>query len=123
MNPVVTIRLPALTKSGETEASCEASANQDDASDEVLMTLICEGDKEALTVLFRRYARIVRGVAYRMLRDLSEADDLLQDVFVLIPRLCNTFNGSKGPARFWILQMTHRRALPLTREAPSLPFD
>jgi len=34
-----------------------------------------------------RYARIVRGVAYRVLRDTSEADDLLQDV-PLSYRLC-----------------------------------
>jgi RNA polymerase sigma-70 factor (ECF subfamily) len=36
---------------------------------------------------------------------------LLQDIFLLIPRLCGTFDGSRGSARFWILQMTHRRAL------------
>lgn len=30
------------------------------------MALVCEGDKEALALLFRRYARIVRGVAYRV---------------------------------------------------------
>src|SRR5689334_6308617 len=53
------------------------------SSDEALMALICEGDKEALASLFRRYARIVRGVAYRVLRDASEADDLLQDLFML----------------------------------------
>src|SRR5271170_4569555 len=42
-------------------------------SDEVLLSFICEGDRESLSLLFRRYARIVRGVAYRVLRDASEA--------------------------------------------------
>lgn len=79
------------------------------------MDLICKGDKEALGCLFRRHARVVRGVAYRVLRDPSEADDLVQDVFVLIHRLCQTFDGSKGPARFWILQMTYRRAISRRR--------
>ena len=52
------------------------------------MARVCEGDKEALASLFRRYARVVRGVAYRVLRDTSEAHDLLQDIFLLVHRLC-----------------------------------
>jgi len=79
------------------------------------MSCICNGDKEALACLFRRYARIVRWVAYRVLRDTSEADDLLQDIFLLVHRLCRTFNSAKGPARFWILQMTYRRAISRRR--------
>jgi len=75
------------------------------------MAGICEGDQEALASLFRRYSRIIRGVAYRVVRDAAEADDLLQDIFLLIPRVCTSFDSSKGSARFWILQMTYRRAL------------
>ena len=55
-----------------------------DVSDEALLAEICEGSREALAALFRRYARIVRGVAFRDLQDASEADDLLQDIFLLI---------------------------------------
>jgi RNA polymerase sigma-70 factor, ECF subfamily len=91
-------------------------------SDEALMALICEGDKEALASLFRRYARIVRGVAYRVLRDTSEADDLLQDIFLLIHHKCSLFNASRGPARFWILQMTYHRAIARRRYLNSRHF-
>ena len=91
-------------------------------SDERLLVLICEGDKEALACLFRRYARIVRGVAYKVLRDPSEADDLLQDIFLLVHRLCGTFDNSKGSARFWILQMTYRRAISRRRYLTSRHF-
>jgi RNA polymerase sigma-70 factor (ECF subfamily) len=91
-------------------------------SDEALMALICEGDKEALASLFRRYARIVRGVAYRVLRDTSEADDLLQDIFLLIHLKCSLFNASRGPARFWILQMTYHRAIARRRYLNSRHF-
>lgn len=91
-------------------------------SDETLMALICEGNREALASLFRRYARTVRGVAYRVLRDTSEADDLLQDIFLLIHRLSRTFDSSRGPARFWILQMTYRRAISRRRYLTSRHF-
>ena len=79
------------------------------------MTRVGEGDKESLALLFRRYAGSVRGVAYRVLRDTSEADDLLQDIFLLIYRKCRAFDSSKGPARFWILQMTYHHAISRRR--------
>lgn len=80
-------------------------------SDEALIARICKGDMEAFAGLFRRYARIVRAVALRVLRDPSEAEDLLQDIFVLIHRFARGFDGSKGSAQFWIIQMTYRRAI------------
>jgi RNA polymerase sigma-70 factor (ECF subfamily) len=79
------------------------------------MVRVSTGDKDALSVLFGRYSRTVRGVAFRVLRDPSEADDLLQDIFVLIYRLCRSFDSSKSAARSWILQMTYRRAISRRR--------
>lgn len=90
--------------------------------DEILISLISTGNKDALGLLFRRYARAVRGVALRVLKNASEADDLLQDIFILIHRLCGTFDGSKGSARFWILQMTYRRAISRRRYLNSRHF-
>jgi len=103
-------------------AAEEQTKCQTDAPDAALMTLVREGDKEALGLLFRRYAGIVRGVAYRVLRDACEADDLLQDIFLLVHRLSCTFDSSKGSARFWILQMTYRRAISRRRYLVSRHF-
>src|SRR4051794_19102139 len=122
MNSAATIRLPALIKSGQEELVGETFAAQAKISDEILMGRICAGDKDALALLFRLHARVVRGVAYRVLRDSSEADDLLQDIFLLVHRLCKTFDGSKGPARSWILQMPYRRAISRRRYLTSRHF-
>jgi RNA polymerase sigma-70 factor (ECF subfamily) len=120
---------PATAEGEQGSSSPQAAANAQDVwtspttlSDEALMARVCEGDKEGLALLFGRYARIVRGVAYRVLRDVSEADDLLQDIFVLIHRLCGTFDSSKGSARHWILQMTQRRAISRRRYLTSRHF-
>jgi len=91
-------------------------------NDETLLARVCSEDREALALLFRRYAPVVRGLAYRVLRDPSEADDLLQDIFLLVHRLCGTFDSSKGSARFWILQMTYRRAISRRRYLTSRHF-
>ena len=91
-------------------------------SDEALMEGVCQRDHEALASLFRRYAGVVRRVALRILKDPSEAEDLLQDIFVLIHRLCRTFDSSKASAQFWILQMTYRRAISRRRYLNSRHF-
>ena len=93
-----------------------------ETSDEALISLVRERNTDALGFLFRRYSALVRGVAYRVLRDPSEADDLLQDIFLLVNRLCGTFDSSKGSARFWILQMTYRRAISRRRYLNSRHF-
>src|SRR5258708_10970396 len=125
MNPSITIRLPGLALPAEdpqTTASISSSVVGSETSDEALVSQVCEGSREALAVLFRRYARLVRGVSLRVLRDASEADDLVQDVFLLVHRDCKTFDSSKAPARFWILQMAYRRAVSRRRYLTSRHF-
>jgi RNA polymerase sigma-70 factor (ECF subfamily) len=82
-----------------------------EVSDEVLLSRICDGDKDALALLFRRHARLVRSIAYKILRDQFEADDLLQEIFILVHKKAAAFDSSKASARFWILQMTYHRAI------------
>jgi len=126
MNASATARLSKLVTPAEHEALSRQSDRQiqtrPQLSDEVLLEQVCDGNREALSSLFRKYARIVRGVAYRVLRDTSEADDLLQDIFLLVHRLCGTFDSSKGSLRFWILQMTYRRAISRRRYLTSRHF-
>jgi RNA polymerase sigma-70 factor (ECF subfamily) len=117
MDSSITIRLPNIGISEERERTCEP-----EAADETLLAEVCLGSREALAILFRRYARNIRGIAVRVLRDASEADDLVQDVFLLIHRLCRTFDRSRGSAQFWILQMAYRRAISRRRYLNSRHF-
>lgn len=110
-----------MSKETTTGAHFESPLGTDE-SDEHLMARVCEGDRDALGTLFRRYARTVRGIARRVLRDKSDADDLLQDVFLLIHRDGHRFDPSKGSAQFWIVQMTYRRALSRRRALTSRHF-
>ena len=125
MSSSLTTRLASLAASEEKSRQVANSPQRNvevDASDEALISCICDGDRGALACLFRRYARMVRGVAYRVLKDTSEADDLLQDIFLLVHRLCGTFDSSKASAQFWILQMTYRRAISRRRYLHSRHF-
>ena len=122
MNGSITIRLPELGIAEPQETAVTPPVTEIQLSDEALLAEVCLGSREALAQLFRRYAGIVRGIAYRVLRDRCEADDLLQDIFLLIHRLGKGFDSSKASARFWILQMTYRRAISRRRYLTSRHF-
>ncbi|MGB8062249.1 MAG: RNA polymerase sigma factor [Candidatus Sulfotelmatobacter sp.] len=108
---------------GGTESPTSGNINYAvESSDEVLMARIGDGDKEGLACLFRRYARLVRAVGYKILRDDSEADDLLQDVFLFIHQKSRVFDSSKSSARSWIVQMAYHRAIDRRRYLDSRHF-
>jgi len=91
-------------------------------SDEALLVRLCGGQKEALAVLFRRHARAVRNVAFRILRNEAEADDLVQDVFIFIFRKADQFDAGQGRASSWIIQMAYHRAFDRRRYLNSRHF-
>jgi RNA polymerase sigma-70 factor, ECF subfamily len=91
-------------------------------ADETILGRIHEGDREALGLLFRRYARLVYQVGRRIIRDKAEADDLVQEVFLYVHRKSALFDGSKGSARSWIVQVAYTQAFLRRRELKSHGF-
>jgi RNA polymerase sigma-70 factor (ECF subfamily) len=80
-----------------------------------LLTRVTAGDQQALGLLFERYGRLLRNIAARILRDGSEAEDLVQDLFLFIHRKSAIFDNSKSSARSWIVQMAYHRAISRRR--------
>lgn len=95
------------------EASATGPLNS--VSDEELLEQIRGGAREALGALFRRYARMVRAVAHRILRDASEADDLVQEVFLFVFRKAALFDPARGSVRSWLVQVAWHRAIDRRR--------
>jgi RNA polymerase sigma-70 factor (ECF subfamily) len=128
MDASATIRLPALpdTKDKVKEEAPKCASTTvgacSEVSDEVLMVRLGEGNREALAILFRRHARTVRSIAYRLVRDASEADDLVQDVFLLVHRDAKAFDPAKGRAHSWIFQIAYRRGISRHRYLTSRCF-
>jgi RNA polymerase sigma-70 factor, ECF subfamily len=114
-----TARFPTLPLSQEKRKAAPVAADKhqgpNELADETVLAQISTGDQEALGILFRRYARLVWSVAERIVRNKAEADDLLQDVFLLIQRRAYVFDSSKGTARSLIVHMTYQRALSRRR--------
>lgn len=126
MSSSVTARFLSLPMSPEamTNSSVLAGvpAGPTESPDEVLLARVCVGEGDALAVLFRRYARLVRAVGQRILRDNGEADDLVQEAFLYIHRKSVLFDRSKGSARSWIVQVAYTQALIRRRQLKAHGF-
>jgi RNA polymerase sigma-70 factor, ECF subfamily len=107
----------ALSRVSARDATSDSRGSERDthgddqaAADLGVMQRIQAGDKQALSLLYDRYAGIVLGVGLRILRDTSEAQELVQDVFLYLFRKSHDFNPSKSCLRTWLLQITYSRA-------------
>jgi RNA polymerase sigma-70 factor (ECF subfamily) len=98
------------------------NGSSSDVSDEALLSQVKSGDRDALSQLFRRHAPAVRSVGRRLLRDGSEEDDLVQDVFLYIYRKNDLFDPSRGSARSWIFQVAYTQAFIRRRQLKSIGF-
>ncbi|WP_035352137.1 RNA polymerase sigma factor [Edaphobacter aggregans] len=86
-----------------------------ETTDEQLLSQVGLGSRDALGLLFRRHARAVFHVAWRILRDESEADDLRQEVFLYLSQRSQYFDAQKGSGASWIMQVTYHRAIDRRR--------
>jgi RNA polymerase sigma-70 factor (ECF subfamily) len=75
--------------------------------DETLVARICAGDEQAFATLYRRYARYLAGVAYRLMPEAAELDDVVQETFTIAFR---TMNSVRDPAyvKWWLVAITVR---------------
>lgn len=91
-------------------------------SDEELMRSVAIGCQDALTALFDRYHHLVFDVAFRIVRDPGEAEEVVQTVFLDIYRAVANFDPRKGIPKVWILQYAYHRALHRKRHLVSNHF-
>ena len=84
-------------------------------SDEAVVALAARSDDSALAELYDRFGRVVYGLALRMLRDRSLAEDAVQDVFLDVWRNAHRFMPERAKASTWILTFAHRRAVDIVR--------
>jgi RNA polymerase sigma-70 factor (ECF subfamily) len=80
-------------------------------SDLDLMRGIQSEDPEALSKLYDRYNGILKALILRVIHNESEADDLLQEIFMEIWNQAKNFSAHKGKPLGWMVTLARRRAI------------
>jgi RNA polymerase sigma-70 factor (ECF subfamily) len=83
-------------------------------SDLELLRVLAAGQVNALGTLYDRYARLVYSLAYRILENSEEAEEITQDVFLTLWRR-NTYNPDRGSLSSFLATMTRSRAIDKLR--------
>lgn len=87
-----------------------------DESDEQVIDRISRGDREAVRALYRRYGRLVYGVALQVVRDPSAAEEVAQDVFMRAWEKAGTYRAEKAKVSTWLMRITRNRAIDVVRQ-------
>ena len=86
---------------------------------DVLVGRVARGDTTAFATLYDQLGSLVFGVARRVVRDPSRAEDVTQDVFLDVWRKAPSFDERRGSARTWVMTIAHRRAVDAVRRNES----
>src|ERR1700761_1014348 len=76
-----------------------------------LMQGIQNEDPDALSKLYDRYNGILKALILRVIHNESEADDLLQEIFMEIWSQARNFSAEKGKPLGWMVTLARRRAI------------
>ncbi len=74
------------------------------------------GDRAAFARLYQQTAPRLFGLCVRLLRERSEAEDVLQEAFVSVWRRANRYNPALGGANTWLTAVVRNRAIDRLRQ-------
>lgn len=83
--------------------------------DVALIERIVAREASAVGELYDRYNRLLYGLILRILRDHSEADEVLQEVFVSVWNRAETYDAALGSPAAWLVRIARNRAIDRRR--------
>jgi RNA polymerase sigma-70 factor (ECF subfamily) len=87
-----------------------------------LLQRIADGDSAAFDILYSRFARPLYGLALRMLRDRSRAEDAVQETFTAIWRSAGSYRPERGPGAPWLYAVARNAIVDRARARGEATF-
>jgi RNA polymerase sigma-70 factor (ECF subfamily) len=87
----------------------------EDARDRDQVRRVIDGDEMAFRSLFRRYSPAAKGLALRVVRQPSMAEEIVQEAFLALWRQPAAYREERGTFRAWLLSTVHHRAVDAVR--------
>jgi len=82
-----------------------------------------EGDRDALSFLYVRYADNLYGYVRSIVRDEHAAEDITQDLFAKLPSALARYEPRHVPFAAWILRVARNLALDHLRSLRAVPCE
>jgi len=86
-----------------------------DAALNALIERIAQGDQAALATLYDRTSSTVYGLAVKILRDESAAEEATIEVYMQVFRQAWTYRAERGSPLAWLVTLTRSRAIDRLR--------
>lgn len=80
------------------------------------LILAAQGDQQAFAELYRATSPMLFGICVRMIRDRSEAEDVLQETYTTIWRRASSFDPAQGSALTWLTTLARNKAIDRLRQ-------
>ena len=80
-----------------------------------LVLRIAQGDDRALGLLYDRFGGVLYAVAYRVVGQQADAEEVVMEAFAQAWREATRFDQARGSVAAWLTMMTRSRALDLVR--------
>ena len=73
-------------------------------------------DQKAFAELYKRTSSKLFGVCLRMVRDRSEAEEVLQETYTTVWRRASSFDAAKASAITWLITLSRNKAIDRLRQ-------
>jgi RNA polymerase sigma-70 factor, ECF subfamily len=88
---------------------------RDTRTDIAILERIVARDQGAVAELYDRHSRLLYGLLLRILRNRGEAEEVLQEVFVLVWTRAETYSVALGSPAAWLVRIARNRAIDRLR--------
>lgn len=99
------------------------TAPESDPFADLMTRIAAHGDRAAYALLFDHYAPRVKGYLARLGLEPGRAEDLTQDVMVVVWRKAGTFDRRKATVSTWIFRIARNRRIDLFRRERTATLD
>ena len=113
--------LPRARRATRTASADTLPAMEAAPSDVQLVARCASGDESALAELYDLFGRPSYALALRIVRDASQAEDVVQEAFLDLWRGAARFDPSRSRPASYLLTFVHRRAVDLVRREQARP--